>query len=184
MSEDDVTPDEQSNLPAIPTRFERQAMVRVGRPSKLTAETVEALLESIEEGQTYKAACHCAAISYQTFRNWIERAHDDIASDSLSEYVVFLDLLSRAEAVAERKAVRAWTSAFTEDYRAARDFLERRNPEQWGRRDRVDINAKVAVGVVLLPSLDGDIPPGLDPSKAIAPDTMDVDSDADSDSNT
>lgn len=178
MKSNDATTTDQGSLPSIPSRFERSAMCRVGRPSKLTAETVDKLLSAIEEGQTYKVACGYAAICYQTLRNWIEQARDDIDAENVTEYVVFLDMLSRAESAVERKAVNAWVSAFRDDYRAARDFLERRNPEEWGRRDTVDVNARVAVGVVLLPSVDTP-PTELDPSLAIAVDATDDDNDDD-----
>jgi transposase-like protein len=155
MKSDDVTPTDQSTLPAIPSRFERLAMSRPGRPSKLTDQTVDKLLKAVREGQTYSTACSYAGICYQTLRNWIKTASNDVERGELTEYVAFLDMLSRAESEAERKAVRAWSSHFNSDYRAARDFLAARNPEQWGRRDRVDINARLAVGVVMLPPIDG-----------------------------
>jgi transposase-like protein len=154
MKSDDVTPNEENTLPTIPSRFERLAMARPGRPSKLTEDTVDNLLKAIREGQTYAVACSYAGICYQTLRNWIKTASNDVEQGELTEYVAFLDMLSRAEAQAERKAVRAWSSHFKSDYRAARDFLAARNPDQWARRDRMDINAKVSVGVVMLPPLD------------------------------
>lgn len=32
-----------------------------------------------------------------------------------------------------------WQKHFEKDYRAIRDFLERRFPERWGRRERIDV---------------------------------------------
>ena len=49
----------------------------------------------------------------------------------------FFDAITRAETVAEVRMVAQWQQHMPEDYRAIRDFLERRFPERWGRKDKV-----------------------------------------------
>ena len=42
-----------------------------GRPSKLTSEVKARLVQAIEAGNYYEAACGYAGITYTTFRNWM-----------------------------------------------------------------------------------------------------------------
>jgi len=46
----------------------------MARPKKLSTEVEERLVHAISVGATYKDACACAGISYQTFLNWKIRA--------------------------------------------------------------------------------------------------------------
>lgn len=46
----------------------------------------------------------------------------------------FFEAITRAEYEAEVRMVAQWQKHMPEDYRAIRDFLERRYPERWGRR--------------------------------------------------
>ena len=63
------------------------------RPTKLTPEVEERLVRAISVGATYKDACACAGISFQTFLNWQRRAEreDD------ERFVGLLDRIRRAQ---------------------------------------------------------------------------------------
>lgn len=56
----------------------------------------------------------------------------------------FLEAVTRAEVDAEVFAATAWRSKFTEDWRAARDYLVRRHPERWAATTRVQISSEEA----------------------------------------
>ena len=49
----------------------------------------------------------------------------------------FLDALTRAEAEAGQRAVKALGDAFESDWRAASEYLWRRHPDRWSTQDRI-----------------------------------------------
>jgi len=104
-----------------------------GRPSKLTPEVKARLVQAIEAGNYYEAACGYAGITYTTFRNWMIKGENAKSGT----YREFFEAITRAETVAEVRMVAQWQQHMPEDYRAIRDFLERRFPERWGRKDKV-----------------------------------------------
>ena len=104
-----------------------------GRPSKLTSEVKARLVQAIEAGNYYEAACGYAGITYTTFRNWMIKGENAKSG----KYREFFEAITRAETVAEVRMVAQWQKHMPEDYRAIRDFLERRFPDRWGRKDKV-----------------------------------------------
>lgn len=104
----------------------------MARPTKRTPERETRLLNAIRAGNTRRAACAYAGISDETLANWGRRSLD------------FLDSLTCAEAESEVALVAIVRTAATTDWRAAAHLLERRWPETWGRRDRVDVDVYVA----------------------------------------
>ena len=106
----------------------------MGRPSKLTPEVTKRLTEAIRAGNYYEAACGYAGIGYSTFRAWMVKGE----KAKSGKYREFVEAITRAEYEAEVRMVALWQKHMPEDYRAIRDFLERRYPDRWGRK-RLDI---------------------------------------------
>jgi hypothetical protein len=106
----------------------------MARPTKLTAEVEERLVDAISVGATYKDACACAGISYQTFLNWQKRAEreDD------ERFVGFLDRIKRAQGQAALVLLAQIKEAAKRDWRAAAWSLERRYPDSYGRHPRAE----------------------------------------------
>ena len=103
-----------------------------GRPSKLTPELREELLENIELGMTYKLASQAVGITYRTFRNWVMRGEDAKSG----EYFEFVQLLGRAHAKgAQSLLMLIRRSANDGDARSAQWILERRHREDYGPPD-------------------------------------------------
>jgi len=117
-----------------------------GRKDKLTPEVQQKLIEAIKEGNYYEAACAYAGISYQTFLNWLERGK----REKSGKFFEFFEAVTRAEAEAERKIVKMWIEAIPEDWRAARDFLERRYPDRWGKKDHLNLSGDVGVKITIV----------------------------------
>lgn len=113
----------------------------MGRPSKLTPEVQEKICHAIREGNYYEAACAYAGIGYSTFRMWMVKGE----KAKSGKYREFVEAVKRAEYEAEARMVALWQEHMPGDYRAIRDFLERRYPQRWGKRLDVkqDINQKV-----------------------------------------
>lgn len=122
-----------------PAKAATKATRREGRPSKLTPDVQERLLNAIRAGVTYEVACSHAGIAYSTLRNWIvaaEQGADDPAKLEL------LDALKKAEADAEVTCIARIREAATGgQWQAAAWLLERRHPERWARRERHDVTS-------------------------------------------
>jgi hypothetical protein len=103
---------------------------RAGRRSKLTPAAQRRLLDAIRSGSYYEPACRVAGISFQTFRNWLMRGE----REKSGPYFDFFEAVKAAEAEAELRAVTLWSKAMPKDWRAAKEFLERRHPSRWSQR--------------------------------------------------
>ena len=96
----------------------------MARPTKYTEDTIKRLEQAIGLGAPYVQACGYAGISFQTFNEW---------RDSKPE---FSDRLQKAEG----EAVVGWlrkieSAAETGNWQAAAWKLERRYPQDYGRRE-------------------------------------------------
>lgn len=104
-----------------------------GRPCDLTPQKEKVLLGAIQRGLPYKQASALAGISYMTFNRWREKGSEP---DAPCEFSDFCDRLAAAEAKAADALCRVISKAGrTRDWRAAAWMLERRCPDEWGRRE-------------------------------------------------
>ncbi len=113
----------------------------MGRPSKLTPETQKKLVEAISAGNFYETACTHAGIEYQTFRNWMKAGEQA----TNGRFFDFFEAITRAEAEAEMRAVEMIRQAMPDDWRAAVALLERRHPDRWGRKERIEHAGQVSM---------------------------------------
>jgi hypothetical protein len=104
------------------------------RPTLLDDKVKEKLLGLIQSGHYIKAACAMAGISYSTYHKWRIRGRQ---GEGIA-YVEFNEELSRAEGLARIALVEQWKKHFKRDWRAIAAYMERRWPEEFGRRPRVD----------------------------------------------
>lgn len=123
-----------------------------GRPTKLTPDVHKRIVDAVATGNYYEAACGYAGVSYQTLRNWIQRGE---AAKS-GRYFEFLEALTRAEAQCEVRMVAQWQAAMPEDWRAIRDFLERRHNGRWGRKDTRELTGDVSAPLIFKVVYDDD----------------------------
>lgn len=106
-----------------------------GQPTKFTPETRDKILTALRAGNYRRVACNYAGISHTTFSNWLNKAEHP---DAPPEYIEFVAAVEKAEAdaeVADLALIRR--SAQEGQWQAAAWIRERKNPERWGRRDRV-----------------------------------------------
>jgi len=102
------------------------------RRTDLTPAVQKRIVDAIKGGNYYEAAAAAGGVDYATFRRWMVRGEDE--DDGL--YRAFRDAVIEAEAEAEVDIVKQWRSAIPQDWKAARDFLARRQPKRWGPRER------------------------------------------------
>ncbi len=135
-----------------------------GRPTKLDDDRAKRIVDALAIGATIRQACDAAGIDAATYHRWIERGNSGDPDDDA--YRDFRDAATRARTQAELRMVGVVQAAAAsgKDWRAAAWYLERRRPDEWGRRDTVDLNhyaprAEVEQGVQRL----------LDAARAVLP---------------
>jgi hypothetical protein len=142
-----------SDTPAIPSGLEPRT--RGGRPSRLTQEVADRIVEAVEQGSYIKIAAQAAGVGQSTLAGWLARGREAASArdrgedmpDDEAPYLELLESVTRAQALAETSAVAAWRSAFTgpeADWRAARDYLARTAPERWAGVTRVQMTTEEA----------------------------------------
>jgi transposase len=112
------------------------------RPRKLTIGLRERMATAVSAGSSYRAAAQAAGIGESTLHSWLARgrAEQDARRHNPAEraYVLLLQAVEQASAGAEVRAAKMITEAAGTDWRAALAFLERRDPENWGKRLAVE----------------------------------------------
>lgn len=106
----------------------RRGSHKRGRGLAIVGPALLALLRELEAGQTYAVACVRAGVHQATFFRYLERALKPRAHKYFRE---FRELVIRAETQGEAKLVEQWIAHGQTDWRAIRDFLERRHRDRW-----------------------------------------------------
>jgi hypothetical protein len=102
----------------------------MGRPLKLTADLQAKLAQALALGATRRAACEYAGIGEATLREWLTRRG--------AVYSALAAAIKEAEAKSTIGALAKIQKAATDgQWQAAAWLLERRHPEEYGRRQVV-----------------------------------------------
>ena len=106
-----------------------------GRPTKLTPERQEKIVNAIAAGNFFVTAAAYAGIDYETFRAWILRGEKTTSG----KYYEFQKAVKDAEARCETAIVAQWRKHVPDNWIAGAAFLERRYPDRWKRRDSREV---------------------------------------------
>lgn len=109
----------------------------MGSKVKLTEERIKTASRLIELGNTVKNIYGALGISKQTWYNWLDKGKK--AKSGI--YKKFYEEVEAAESRAEARFVTMISKAAEENWQAAAWWLERKYPERWGRKDKVDLSA-------------------------------------------
>ena len=101
------------------------------RNSKFTEPRIEAALSALRAGCTRQAASGAAGVSRVTFWRWM----DD---------VTFRNEVEKAEDYAEATFTAFVAAATITNWTAAAWWLERRRPDHYARRERIDLNVDLS----------------------------------------
>ena len=104
-----------------------------GRKTKLTPEVQEIIVDGINAGLTLGLTCARAGVARSTFYDWLEKG-EAAKSGVLME---FSDTVSRARADSAMRLVSQITLQAPTDWRAAAFLLERRFPDDYGKRSEI-----------------------------------------------
>jgi hypothetical protein len=111
----------------------------MGRRTKLTPDTQENVVKALRAGNSRRDSALYAGLAEATFYNWMDRGR---AGEPL--YVEFLEAVEKAEAHSVVRNVAIIQRAADETWQAAAWWLERKRPDEWGRRQRYDIGTSEA----------------------------------------
>lgn len=139
----------------LPRRLEDGTPTELGRPLALTEELTNEIVWWLRQGLTQEDTIRVTGVARSTYYSWLDRAReltarvhdpDDDFDDSNAtiEELRLLDLLdgvTGARARSKGDALAALRSAMRSDWRAAAWFLERSFPDEYGRRDRLDVSS-------------------------------------------
>src|SRR5260221_12746645 len=101
----------------------------MGRPTKFNADVQQRICEAIALGLTHEQAAASAGITRETLRQW---RNAKLAFSADLEKAEITGMSARLERIQMAAKDGAW--------QADAWWLERRFPDQWGRRERVDVN--------------------------------------------
>ncbi|MDP3767724.1 MAG: hypothetical protein Q8S13_06890 [Dehalococcoidia bacterium] len=107
-----------------------------GRPTKLTPEIAARIFQALRAGNNRPAAAHYGGISQETFQTWMRRGRAARAGIHRD----FLVGVEKAEADAQIASVAIIQSAARKTWQAAAWWLERKFPQEWGRRERMEVS--------------------------------------------
>jgi hypothetical protein len=117
-----------------------------GRPTKLDAGRMDAIVAATKAGNTRRAAAAAAGVHIDTLAEWLRRGARGDAG-----FATFAAAVREADAGAEVSAVSHWVAQFGDDWRACRDFLARRFPDDWGPTQRTEVELSGPGGESLFP---------------------------------
>ena len=127
------------------------------RPSKLTPEVKRRLVDAVKAGNHITRACEYAGINKVTYYRWKAKA----STSKSGEYFDLLQELEEAESEAQVRMVAQWQSQIPTDWRAAREFLARRFPDEWSSLEKREISGDSENPIVIEIDLGGELDNGL-----------------------
>lgn len=130
----------------------------MARPTKLTQEVHDLIVEAVRAGNYYEVAARAAGVEASTFYKWMKRGREGKGK----RYVEFFHAVEQARAEAERESVEIVRNAAKKDWAAASWWLERIAPARWGRRDKFEVTGaeggpvQVVINAPKVPGVTGD----------------------------
>jgi transposase len=122
-----------------------------GRPTKLTQDIQDKITLCIRGGNYAETAAAYAGIHKSTFYDWLKRGEREIQRllndpkakprKAEASFVEFSDAVEKAMTEAEMRDVAVIMAA--RDWKAAAWHLERRQPQKWGRSDKLQLEGSL-----------------------------------------
>lgn len=125
-------------------------MVKRGRKSKLTKKLIQEICRYIEAGNYAKTACLACGISEPTFYDWLKKGEQALKEGEKNIFSEFLKSIKEARAKAEIRNVAIINKAATDNAKHAEWWLERTNPEFWGRKDEFHLEHSGKIDISIL----------------------------------
>ena len=110
----------------------------MARPTKLTPEAQEQIVDAILHGATYRDAAEASGVGYSTFNDWMKLGREATRKNKYSEFSEAIETANAQCAVNFTRVIQS--KAALGDWKAAEAWLKRRRREDWG--DVIEINQK------------------------------------------
>lgn len=118
-----------------------------GRVTILDEALLARIVETVSVGNYLKTAAAFCGVGYSTLLLWQQKGREQqerVAAglDVQDGHGIYLDLVeqvTQAESRAQVAAVTAWRKAFSDDWRAAKEYLARKAPDQWASSSTVHV---------------------------------------------
>jgi transposase len=107
---------------------------KAGRPSKFSKAIADEIITYIMAGNYVETACAIAGVDKKTFYTWLKLGHEQ----KTGAYVQFLHAVEKAAAWSEARDLQAISDAGKTNWTAKAWRMERRFPERWGRRIKLE----------------------------------------------
>ena len=108
--------------------------------TKLNPTIKKQIGDNITLGMPLKFAAEAAGISEVTFYNWMNRGE----SESKGQFFEFHEYIKECQSKAVQLHLKLITKAATEGaWQASAWILERRHPEEFGRREKIEMDANL-----------------------------------------
>lgn len=111
---------------------------RGGRPSTITPELIEAICAKLRRGHSRRVAARAAGINEDTLAQWCHRGREAPEPDAPTR--VLLEAVLEAEGQGIEVLEQYVLDGAEIDPHMAMRALERRSPEDWARRERVELS--------------------------------------------
>lgn len=126
-------------------------MAVMGRPTKLTPELTVKICDMLRAGNYLETAAAYAGVDKATLHRWLKRgrAEMDRVEGSIGKakirkaeqpFVDFCNSVEKALSEGEVRDLIIISNAAKTDWKAAAWKLERKFPDKWGRKERVEAN--------------------------------------------
>ena len=106
--------------------------------TNLSDDLQERICRCLRLGMRFSDACRANRVSVRTGNDWLQIGRGDHPTRRpTARYTAFVQAVEKAEADAVEVLVQRWMEASATDWRAARDLLARRFPDEWGPVQRL-----------------------------------------------
>jgi transposase len=105
--------------------------------SKFTKARRRAIIESLRAGNHPRVAAQVNGVAERTLQEWLQKGRTDGAEPRYRQFVADVE---EAEAFAEAESLGKWRAS--DDWRAHMEYLARKHPERWAKRQNVDVTSK------------------------------------------
>jgi hypothetical protein len=103
------------------------------------------ILKALSIGATYKDSAEAAGVDYASFNSWMKRGE----ADGAGKFYKFFQAVRRTEAETRVKFVSVITKAASDgEWKAALEYLKRRDRANWGDSAAVEHSGGVRVVIV------------------------------------
>lgn len=103
--------------------------------SKFTQARRDAIVAAIQAGHPIPSAAGMAGLAKATVYDWLNKGEKEPGG----QYGAFAQAVAEAQSQAADFAIGSITRAMPDDWRAAMEFLSRRFPDEWAKRERHEV---------------------------------------------